>query len=53
VLRLQIQIKFTCFVYIYSVSVDVKGEISVPKIFNVSVLNVRMQWPDECSIVEP
>jgi len=53
VLRLQIQINLTCFICIYSVSFDVKEEISVPKIYSVSVLNVCVQWPDEGSIVEP
>jgi len=53
VLRLHVQINFTCFMYSYSVSFDVKEEISVPMIYNVYVLNVRVQWPDEGSIVEP
>jgi len=48
-----VQINFTCFMYSYSVSFDVKEEISVPMIYNVYVLNVRVRWPDEGSIVEP
>ena len=52
-LRFQIQINFTGFVYIYGVSFDVKRETSIPKIFNISVLNFRVQWSDEGSIVEP
>jgi hypothetical protein len=53
VLRLHVQINFTYFMYFYSVSFDVKEEISVLTIYSVSVLNFRVQWPDEVSIVEP
>jgi hypothetical protein len=53
VLRLHVQINFTCFIYLYIVSFDVKEEISVPTIYKVSVLNFRVQRPDERSIVEP